>query len=189
MGIEYGVRIQMLDYKELEKTGKECGFTHVGMLDTSTIHLLKEVRDMCSQDSCHMYGKNWCCPPGCGTLEECEKKIRKYTQGILVQTVGELEDELDGEGMMETEARHKENFDKLREELLKKYPGMLSIGSGCCTRCKVCTYPDAPCRFPDHSFASMEAYGMLVTRICEDNNMVYYYGPGTISYTSCFLLE
>ena len=48
----------MLDYKELEKTGKECGFTHVGMLDTSTIHLLKEVRDMCSKDSCHMYGKN-----------------------------------------------------------------------------------------------------------------------------------
>ena len=48
------------------------------------------------------------CPPGCGSLEECEAKVRQYRYGIIVQTVGELEDAFDGEGMMETEARHKE---------------------------------------------------------------------------------
>jgi predicted metal-binding protein len=66
---------------------------------------------------------------------------------------------------------------------------MLSLGSGGCRRCKKCTYPDAPCRFPEKKFASMEAYGMLVTQVCQDNGLDYYYGKGTITYTSCFLLE
>ena len=61
-------------------------------------------------DTCHKYDKCWSCPPGCGSLEECEAKVRQYKYGIIVQTVGELEDVFDGEGMMETEARHKEYF-------------------------------------------------------------------------------
>ena len=179
----------MLDYQELERIGKECGFTHIAPLDAATIRVLPEVREMCEKNTCHMYGKRWSCPPGAGTLEECEARVRRYTSGILVQTVGELEDELDGEAMMETEALHKENFQRMREVLHEQFPGMLSIGSGCCTRCKECAYPDAPCRFPDDMFASMEAYGMLVTEVCTANGMSYYYGPCTIAYTACFLLE
>lgn len=179
----------MLNYEELEQLGKDCGFTHIGSLAADTIQLLPEVRAMCEKNTCHMYGRNWSCPPGAGTLEECEAKVRKYTAGILVQTVGELEDEMDGESMMETEALHKENFERLRQELVSRYSSVLPIGSGCCRRCKECTYPDAPCRFPDHTFASMEAYGMLVTEICRANGMKYYHGSCTIAYTSCFLLE
>lgn len=144
---------------------------------------------MCAADKCHQYNKNWTCPPGCGSLEECEGKVRRYQKGLIVQTVGELEDNMDGEGMMETEARHKEAFLRLMEDLKKDYPDLLAIGAGCCTRCKTCTYPDAPCRFPDKKVSSMEAYGMLVSQICKDNSLPYYYGDCTIAYTSCFLLE
>ena len=107
----------------------------------------------------------------------------------LLRNVGELEDVFDGEGMMETEARHKEYFVEFEKKLREIYPDMLAIGAGCCTKCKVCTYPDAPCRFPKQAFSSMEAYGMLVTQVCQDSGIEYYYGPGTITYTSCFFLE
>ena len=140
--------------EKLQSLGQDAGFTHIAPLDCSTIRLMPDVRQMCAANTCHMYGKNWCCPPGCGTLEECEERIRQYRRGILVQTVGELEDSMDGEGMMETEAAHKENFFRLEEALRPLYPAMLPIGSGSCTRCKTCTYPDAPCRFPDKTFAS-----------------------------------
>ena len=136
--------------EKLQSLGQDAGFTHIAPLDCSTIRLMPDVRQMCAANTCHMYGKNWCCPPGCGTLEECEERIRQYRRGILVQTVGELEDSMDGEGMMETEAAHKENFFRLEEALRPLYPAMLPIGSGSCTRCKTCTYPDAPCRFPDN---------------------------------------
>ena len=78
---------------------------------------------------------------------------------------------------------------EFEKKLREIYPDMLAIGSGCCTKCKVCTYPDAPCRFPKQAFSSMEAYGMLVTQVCQANGLKYYYGDCTIAYTSCYLLE
>lgn len=179
----------MLLTDEVIRSALEAGFTNAAALDCSTIRLLPEVRQMCEKNTCGMYGKNWCCPPGCGSLEDCEARIHRYSEGILVQTVGELEDPLDGEGMMEAERLHKEHFSRLESVLRAQYPRLLPIGAGTCTRCKSCTWPDAPCRFPDQSFASMEAYGMLVTQICQDNHLPYYYGPNTIAYTSCFLLK
>ena len=110
----------MLDYERLIAMGTKCGFSHVGKLDVSTIQLMPEVRKMCEANTCRMYGKNWCCPPGVGSLDECGERISRYKEGILVQTVGELEDALDGEAMMETEAAHREHFEALRDELLKR---------------------------------------------------------------------
>ncbi|MDO4308645.1 MAG: DUF2284 domain-containing protein [Eubacteriales bacterium] len=178
-----------MDGKHLEKLGKEAGFSKILPLDVGTIELMPDVRRMCESNACKMYGKNWSCPPGCGTLEECEQKVRRYRRGILVQTIGKLEDEFDGEGMMETEEKHKKSFVRLHDMLISEFPEMLSLGAGCCTRCGTCSYPDAPCRFPEKKFSSMEAYGMLVTQVCQDNGMTYYYGRGTIAYTGCFLLE
>jgi len=178
----------MLDYEKLEQLAAECGFTHTAHLDVSTIRLLDEVRAMCEKNTCGQYGRNWCCPPGLGDLDHCREVIGRYREGLIVQTVGELEDSLDFEAMMETEQQHKEHFRLMTERLLPDYPHMLSAGAGTCTRCKVCTYPDHPCRFPDTTFGSMEAYGMLVTQVCQANGLAYYYGPNSIAYTSCYLL-
>ena len=80
-------------------------------------------------------------------------------------------------------------YEDLEKDLRKFYPNMLPMGAGCCTKCKTCTCPDAPCRFPDQAFSSMEAYGMLVMQVCQANHLDYYYGPGKIAYTSCYLLK
>lgn len=179
----------MIDLDALTAQAKAAGFTHVGLLDASTIDLKPEVRQMCADNTCGQYGKRWSCPPGCGELEALRERVAQYHTGILIQTVGELEDDFDVETMMDTEAAHKEHLLALQETVLAQYPKALAIGTGCCTHCKTCTYPDAPCRFPDKQIASMEAYGMLVTEVCKANGMKYYYGPCTLAYISCFLLE
>ena len=178
-----------MEIAEVIKLAEEYGFSHVGALKADTIQLMPEVRAMCASNSCGMYGKRWSCPPGCGDLDACKANVEKYHRGIIVQMVGELEDELDGETMMETEALHKEKFYGFEKILRKEFPHMLPLGAGCCTKCKVCTYPDEPCRFPGQAFSSMEAYGMLVTQVCQANDMKYYYGPCTIAYTGCYLLD
>ena len=179
----------MTDMETILRMAEEAGFTHAAPLDPATIELKDEVRAMCASGSCGQYGKRWSCPPGCGTLSECAAKIAGYHTGILVQSVGELEDSMDVEAMMETESDHKAHFQDLYADLRKRYPHMLALGAGCCTQCAVCSYPDAPCRFPDRMVSSMEAYGMLVLEVCQKNGLAYYYGPNTIAYTSCFLLE
>ena len=179
----------MPDIGFLRALATEAGFTHAGPLDVSTIRLLDEVRDMCAANTCGAYGRNWSCPPACGELDALRGVISGYRSGLLVQTVGELEDEFDGEGMMETENAHKRHFEVLHRQLMTHWPGLLALGAGTCRRCKICTYPDAPCRFPGMRVSSMEAYGMLVMEVCKANGMRYYYGPDTIAYTGCFLLE
>ena len=179
----------MIDYEKLSAQGKTCGFTNVARLDPATIELREEVRAMCASGKCRMYGRSWSCPPACGTLEELRARISGYREGILVQTVGQLEDSMDGEGMMEAEAQHKAHFSDMHDLLLQDYPDLLAIGAGTCTRCKTCSYPDAPCRFPERMTSSMEAMGMLVLEVCKANGLNYYYGPNTIAYTSCFLLK
>lgn len=174
---------------ELLKLALEAGFTQAVPLDPATIELKEDVREMCANGSCHMYGKRWSCPPGCGELDALRSQIEGYARGILVQTVGQLEDDFDGEGMLETEQAHKEHLVRLQKQLLEQFPRLLTIGAGCCTICKTCTYPDAPCRFPEKRISSMEAYGMLVTEVCRKNGMKYRHGSCTIAYTSCFLLE
>ena len=115
--------------------------------------------------------------------------MEKYRCGFLVQTVGQMEDSFDIETMMETAANHKKNFDALWDELKKEYPGLMAMGTGGCNRCAKCTYPDAPCRFPDKLCASMEGCGLVVNEVCTANGLKYNHGKDTICYTGCFLLE
>ncbi|MDO5401099.1 MAG: DUF2284 domain-containing protein [Eubacteriales bacterium] len=178
-----------MDYAEAAALAEATGFTHTGPLDPKTLVLKQEVRQMCQANTCGQYGKRWSCPPGCGTLEELAAQIGACTSGILVQTVGQLEDSMDWEGMMEAEARHKKHFLQMYESLRTRGVPVLAIGAGCCTQCKTCSYPDAPCRFPEKMVRSMEAFGMVVSEACKANHLPYYYGPDTIAYTSCFLFE
>ena len=35
----------------------------------------------------------------------------------------------------------------------------------------------------------MEGYGLLVSQVCQDNDLKYYYGPNTVTYTALFLIK
>ena len=178
-----------MKYEELAALAEQSGFTAWVPLDVSTLEVKQAVRDMCADNTCGAYEKRWSCPPGCGTIEECGERLRKFTHGILVQTCGDVEDSLDFEAMMDIEADHKAHFEQMYAALREKGGELLALGAGCCTQCRECTYPDAPCRFPDKAVASMEAYGLLVLEVCKANGLTYYYGPEKMAYNSCFLLN
>ena len=156
----------MLNYEKLFELAKECGFNSWGKLDVSTLEFLPEVRDMCAANTCGAYNKSWACPPACGTLEEMQAKVQGFTEGIIVQTVGQLEDSLDWEGIEEAAKSQAESYAKMFK----------------------CTYPDEPCRFPEELTPSMEACGLVVSNVCTANGVPYNHGKDTICYTGCFLL-
>lgn len=174
--------------EQLLNLALEYGFTHAAPLDPGTLSFLPEVREMCRADRCNIYGKCWTCPPACGTLEECRERAAGYRRGFLVQTVGKLDDDFDYENMQETMEKHQSAFMCLADKLREEYPDMLPLGAGGCKICAACTYPDAPCRFPEKAHSSMEAYGLWVSDVCTKNNLPYNHGKLTIAYTSCFLL-
>ena len=48
----------MLNIKELEEMGKKAGFSYVALLKSDSIQLMPEVREMCKNNTCHMYAKD-----------------------------------------------------------------------------------------------------------------------------------
>lgn len=164
----------------------EMGFSAAVPLETATLKPRQDVREMCAADKCRAYGKNWTCPPHCGTLEECEDRMRRFSRGILLQTVGKLDKAIDTKAYRRTEERHLELFHRFSERIRQIHPQALCLGSGGCRICKACAWPE-PCRFPDKACSSMEGYGLFVTQICRDNGAEYHHGPRTITYSACIL--
>jgi len=164
------------------------GFSRAGALNMNALVFMPEVREMCAADRCRHYDKNWCCPPACGSIEEASERASQYSCGVLVQTIGKMEDDFDFETIMSTSKKHDENFAELIDDLKSRYPDILPMGAGACGICEACTYPDAPCRYPEKSITSMEAYGLWVNKVCELSDVPYNNGQQTITYISCYLL-
>jgi len=177
------------DTEALIREALELGFSNAGELNVAALVFMPEVRDMCSADRCRRYGRNWRCPPACGSIEDAAARAAKYSYGLLVQTVGNMEDDFDYEAIEAAGLKHKEDFLVLVKRLKSRYADILPMGAGTCELCDECTYPEAPCRHPDESISSMEAYGLWVSKVCELSGVPYNFGPRTVAFTSCYLLK
>ncbi len=175
--------------EELLALAAEYGFDCAAPMDAAKLEVLEDVRAACEKNLCGAYNKTWACPPAFGDLDASRAMLAKYKRGLLVQSVQTLEDDFDWEGIEALGKRHGENFARLRARIRETWPESLALGAGGCKRCKTCTYPDAPCQFPDQMTYSMEGFGLFVTQVCRDCGIPYNHGRGTMTYSGCFLLE
>lgn len=168
----------------LEKI-KELGVHEYGIIPVENVPFEHEVREMCAANRCGSYAKTWCCPPGCGTEEECREKCMKYKNVLVFSTKGDLEDSFDFEGMTEAMVRHKAVSKKVRL-LFKETFGddFFALSSEGCGNCEKCTYPDAPCRFPDDMMPSVESYGIMVYKEAAAAGIHYINGANTVTFFS-----
>lgn len=175
--------------EEWENAALACGFTHVWALDAKKLRFCPEVREMCAADKCHNYNRSWVCPPAFGDIEQGKKRAAAFSRGILVQTVRKLEDSFDIEGIDAAARAHAVSFGRLHTMLRRAYPGLFAMGAGGCTLCESCTWPSKPCRKPEAAVPSMEAWGLLVSDVCDDCGAPYYFGPETMMFAACFLMD
>lgn len=178
-----------MDRERASTLARESGFEIVEPLDIKNLKFRQDVRDMCSPEMCPQgYGHSWSCPPEAPALETLRGKAQGFSQGVIVQTIGQLEDSFDFESILETTQVHGKHFVALADALGDETEGrMLPLGAGACPRCAACTYPDSPCVFPDELIISMEASGLLVNEVCTENGILYNNGENTVTFTSCCL--
>ncbi|MCL2751856.1 MAG: DUF2284 domain-containing protein [Firmicutes bacterium] len=178
-----------MEISELIKIALENGFAKAAACDPQKLVFLDKVRSWCEDGRCGRYGKNWACPPHCGSVDEWRNQCAAYNAGVLVETVGLLEDSFDFEGMEQAAKTHKENLARAEKACRPLVKELLTLGAGACIVCETCSCPDAPCRFPDRRHVSMEACGLLVSDVCKDCGIPYINGENTVTYVSLYLFN
>ena len=63
------------------------------------------------------------------------------------------------------------------------------LSTEACTRCKKCTYPDAPCRFPQEMYPCTESHTIVVTDIAEKYGIEFITGNAVTWFSILFFRE
>jgi len=171
---------------------KNLGVSAATVFSAGEIKFDNIFRQMCKDNLCGRYGKNYKCPPTVGDPEDLKNEVLSYENVILIQTIHPLEDSYDFEGMNEGGAVHAENIKKAREYIENNlfFDKLLILGAGGCGLCPKCGAVDGiPCRFPDKAMSSVEAYCMNVADMTNSHGLNYINGENTVSYVAVFLLK
>ncbi len=165
------------------------GIHEFGFMNTKELIFSQAVHDMCKDNRCGNYGKTWACPPAVGTIDECRENILKYDSVFVFTTIFQLEDSFDYEGMLKGKKWHDQVSSRVTALWKEHLDDFLALTNEGCYKCKECTYPNAPCRFPDELYPSVEAYGVEVYPLSLSAKVKYNNGPNTVTYFGCILFN
>ena len=159
------------------------GAVNAGWIAVEDVPFDATLRAACEVNSCGRYGMNYACPPHIGAVEDLIACARGYKSFLLFQTIGKLEDSYDFEGMQEAGTAHKALTQAVYDDLCD--PEWIALGAGGCNLCGKCgILTGEPCRDPDRALASLESYGINVSKAAALAGMRYINGENTVTYFS-----
>ncbi|MEZ4508306.1 MAG: DUF2284 domain-containing protein [Eubacteriales bacterium] len=121
---------------------------------------------LCEQNACGFFGACWMCPPDVGNISDWIAKARSYDQAIVFQTVREIEDSFDIEGMNRAARVHNRLIVRLRHAAERDGVDCLLLGAGAWWRLQRCARKkNEPCAHPDRAVVPLEAAGVDVTQL------------------------
>ena len=174
--------------KSLVNIVMEYGAADAAIVKVEAIPFRREFRAACEQNTCGKYDRCWMCPPDVGDIDELIARAKAYRYALVFQSVGQLEDSFDIEGMEAAAKRHNALTQTLAQQFSPLLNSSLGLGAGACHVCERCAKLDhQPCRFPHRAMASLEAYGIAVSELAELAGMKYISGPNTVTYFGGFL--
>ena len=155
------------------------------IIDARYLPFCDWVVSACKANYCGKYATTWTCPPGVGTLDELKAKALAFERALVFSTKHEIEDSFDIEGMGEGRERH----ERLTDEVVEFFApnNIRALSAEGCGLCAKCTYPGAPCRYPNKARSSVEANGISVVDLAKICSINYHNGANTVTYFSVIL--
>lgn len=158
-------------------------------IDPEKLEFSGRIRWIC-ENECPMYGKTWACPPGVGTVVECEKKCGGYTQCLMISTITEVSDITNIYETLSTRPAHEAVTDQV-EELMKEQgiePYILSTEA--CAICEHCAYLDGQsCRYPERMHPCVESHGINILPLLEELGLPFQYGENVVTWVSLLFFK
>ena len=115
------------------------GAYQAAVIPVSRIHFDKSFRSLCESNACGNFGMCWMCPPDVGDIVKLIDEAKTFQSALAYQTVGELADGYDIEGMLEAGNRHNRLAQKISGAFASlPFGKTLHLGAGGCRVCPVC---------------------------------------------------
>jgi predicted metal-binding protein len=176
--------------QDLIQKSLEAGAHKAFVIDVEKIPFDENLRTYCEANTCGSYGKNYACPPAVGDVDEVISEAKEYTKALVFQTIADLEDSFDFEGMQAAEKEHSKVGERIKEHIDGRYDGYLHPMAGGCSVCEECAkILEKPCRYPDRAISSLEAYCINVVTLADRCGMNYIHGQNTVTYFGAFLFN
>lgn len=130
-------------------------------------------------------------PADVGEINMLIAKAKSYDSALVYETVYQLEDSFDYEGMLEGGVRHKQITNDISELVKNELGGaVLQLSAGGCTVCETCSkLENQPCRFPEKAIHSVSAYGIYVSKLAKLCGLNYNNGENTVTLFGIFFFN
>ena len=142
------------------------------------------IRWICEHE-CPMYGKSWACPPGVGSVPECQARCIRYENCLMIATITEVSDIANIEESLSTRADHEEVTNQVGVLLEAQGVKPYILSTEACAICDRCAIlDDEPCRHPGKMHPCVESHGINVIPVLEQCGMEFQYGQNVVTWIS-----
>ena len=174
----------MMDYKKLEAQLSDLPLYVYFFIDPNTLEFSQRIRWIC-ENECPMYGKTWACPPGVGSVEECQKKCLSYKKCLVIGTVTDAALSSDMEGALATRPEHEALTNEIGQMFRQQGVEPYILSTEACSVCERCAIADGlPCRKPERMHPCLESHGINIIPTLEENGLEFQYGDQMITWYS-----
>lgn len=178
----------MISHEELEEFICQFPVYQYAFFKSEEIDFSFRVRWICEKE-CERYNSTWACPPAVGTVEECRKRCLDYKECFLFSTIAEVSDVINFEETLATRKEHEKITAAIEAFVREKGTDCMALSTESCDICEVCTYPDAPCRFPQKMHPCVESHGIIVCELAEKYNMEFTLSANQILWFGILFLK
>jgi predicted metal-binding protein len=174
----------MINRELLEQQLLELPLYLYAWIDPNELEFSDRIRWIC-ENECPMYGKTWACPPGVGTVLQCQAKCMAYENCLMISTITEVYDIADIEETLSTRGEHEEITNQvaalMEEQGVKPY----ILSTEACAICERCAILDGqPCRHPERMHPCVESHGINVIPAMESCGMEFQFGDNVVTWLS-----
>ena len=174
----------MIDKLKLERQLAQLPLYAYFFTDPGKLEFSQRIRWICEHE-CPMYGKTWACPPGVGTVEECAKKCKSYTNCLVIGTIREIEEIASMEAALRTRPEHEKITNQVRDLFREQGIQPYVLSSEACAVCSRCAILDGmPCRMPGRMHPCVESHGINLIPTLEENGLEFQYGDNVVTWYS-----
>lgn len=174
----------MLNRELLEEGLSELPLYTYAYLEPKELEFSDRIRWICEHE-CPMYGKSWACPPGVGSVPECQKKCVSYDSCLMISTIAEVRDIADINETLSTRGDHEAITNQVLELMRQQGVDPYVLSTEACAVCERCAIMDGePCRRPDRMHPCVESHGINLLTILDEQGLSFQYGENVVTWFS-----